>query len=93
MEQKLDHPLEVLDMLNAYKGVDNYRKVRDNILMRSMKWVTISMGTLLDEMMDKAKKDRVYSIARNMLEKGKLSYEEIADYTGLTVEEVEEPDE
>jgi len=93
MEQKLDHPLEVLDMLNAYKGVDNYRKVRDNILMSSMKGVTISMGTLLDEMMDEAKKDRAYSIARNMLEKGKLSYEEIADYTGLTVEEVEELDE
>ena len=66
MERKLDHPLEVFDMLNAYKGGDNYRKVRDNILMISMKGVTISVGTLLDEMMDETKKN----IAINLLEKG-----------------------
>ena len=46
------------------------------------------MGTLLDEMMDETKKN----IAINLLEKGKMTYEEIAECTGLTVDEVEELD-
>lgn len=89
MEQKLDHPIEVLDMLNAYKGVDNYKKVRDNILINSLKGESITMGTLLDEITDETKKE----IAIKLLEKGKLTYEDISECTGLSVEEVEELDE
>ena len=66
MERKLDHPLEVLDMLNAYKGVDNYRKVRNNILMSSMKGESISMGTLLDDI----KREEVVESAEENLRLG-----------------------
>lgn len=66
MERKLDHPLEVLDMLNAYKGIDNYRKVRDNILMSSMKGESISMGTLLDDI----KREEVIESAEENLRLG-----------------------
>ncbi len=46
------------------------------------------MEDLNNKAAKEAAKEKQKNIAVSMIEKGKLSYEEISEYTGLTVEEV-----
>ena len=48
----------------------------------------VTMCKVMEDMRNEAAREKALSIARRVLELGKLSYEEIADSFGLTVDEV-----
>ena len=48
-----------------------------------------SMCQMMEDMRNEAALEKTRAIARNLIEIGKLSVEEIADATGLSVDEVE----
>ena len=49
-----------------------------------------AMEDMRNEARAEALKEKSISVARKMLKAGKFSYEEIADFSGLTVDEVKE---
>lgn len=51
------------------------------------------MCKVMEDMRNEAAREKALSIARRVLELGKLSYEEIADSFGLTIDEVKALDE
>ena len=53
----------------------------------------MTMCKVMEDMRNEAAREKALSIARRVLELGKLSYEEIADSFGLTVDEVKALDE
>lgn len=53
----------------------------------------VTMCKVMEDMRNEAAREKALSIARRVLELGKLSYEEIADSFGLTVDEVKALDE
>ena len=42
-------------MVNAYKKLDNYESIKDNIYMRAKKGESITMGTLVDILLAEGK--------------------------------------
>lgn len=48
------------------------------------------MCKIFEEMVVETRAEEAYRFALNMLEKGKYAFEEIAELTGLTIEEVKE---
>ena len=46
------------------------------------------MCKIMEDLNNKAAHDKQIKIALSMIQKGKLDYNEIAEYTGLTLEEV-----
>ena len=53
------------------------------------KGVTV-MCKAMEDMRNEASKEKAISVAREMIKDGVLSYEKIAQYSGLTVDEVKE---
>lgn len=51
------------------------------------------MSKVMEDMRNEAAREKTFSIARRVLELGKLSYEEIAGALGLTIDEVKALDE
>lgn len=58
------------------------------IILKKMRGVAV-MCKAMEDMRNEAAKMKAVHIARLMLDGGKLSYEDIAAYTELTIEEVE----
>ena len=52
-----------------------------------------AMSKVMEDMRNEAAREKTFSIARRVLELGKLSYEEIAGALGLTIDEVKALDE
>ena len=52
-----------------------------------------TMCKSMEEMRNEASRSKVIQIARRMLDSGKLTYEEIAEFSDLTIEEVKTLDE
>ena len=48
------------------------------------------MSRIMEDMIAETLKEKSISVARKMLKAEKFSYEEIADFSGLTVDEVKE---
>ncbi len=48
------------------------------------------MCKAIEDMMKKAKMDAKREAAKRMIHMGKLTYEEVAEYAGLTLEEIQE---
>ena len=48
------------------------------------------MSRIMEDMIAETLKEKSISVARKMLKAGKFSYEEIAEYSDLTVDEVKE---
>lgn len=51
------------------------------------------MCSVVEEMRNETAHEKAVQIARRMLKSGRLSYEEVAEYVELTVEEVKDLDE
>lgn len=54
VETTLTYPLETLDMIHAYKKIDNFAELRERILKNAGKGELITMGTIFDELVDEA---------------------------------------
>lgn len=54
VEKTLTYPLETLDMIHAYKKIDNFAELRERILKNAGKGEPINMGTIFDELVDEA---------------------------------------
>ena len=52
-----------------------------------------TMCRAMEEMRNEASRSKAIQIARRMLDSGKLTYEEIAEFSDLTIEEVKTLDE
>ena len=52
-----------------------------------------TMCRAMEEMRNEASRAKAVQIARRMLDSGKLTYEEIAEFSDLTIEEVKTLDE
>ena len=48
------------------------------------------MCKAIEDMLDITVREKMWEVAMKMLQRGELSHEDIADYTGFTLEEVEE---
>lgn len=82
----LRYPIDVLMALYAYTNDVRYLAMKNNILQKLSKGGKVTMPELLD----KIEYDNSVKIAEKLIAMGKLSLEDIAEGTGLTLETVQE---
>lgn len=81
------------DAGNTYKyGLPIYHVDRVRYYKEDEKGVE-TMCKSMEEMRNEASRAKAIQIARRMLDSGKLTYEEIAEFSDLTIEEVKTLDE
>ena len=83
---KLMHDFACIEAKDMYYSVlaDRVRYFKED-----EKGVTV-MCKAMEDMRNEASKEKAISVAREMIKDGVLSYEKIAQYSGLTVDEVKE---
>ena len=102
--QELKYPIEAIDMINSYKKLVNYEKIRKEILERSEKGESINMGKLVDVLIaegiaegieqgieqgiEKGKKEGGYLKIYELVQKKILTPEEGADNLNISVEQL-----
>ena len=90
----LKFPLEALSMINAYKKLDNYEDIRDNIYSRTKKGESVNMGTLVDILKAEGKAEGIAEGGNKMIysivQDGDLSFEKGAERLGISVEQLKE---
>lgn len=93
--RELKYPLEALSMIHAYKHLDNYEDIRNDIYMRTKKREAVNMGTLIDivraEGMEKGKAEgKAEGKVEALYYDANFSIEQIAEKLSMSQEEIKD---